>query len=68
MTEKTVSCLTERYWDTQQKKFSGTPKRGKLIAVSAEGENGETKPVGIVLFEDNSISSVPVEFITNINE
>ena len=68
MTERTVECLTDRWWDTEERKFTGTLMQGTLIAVTTAGKDGEIFPVGIVLYQDNTIESVPVEFIKNINE
>ena len=68
MTENiAVVCLVERFWDSAQKVFSGTQKNGTLISISVESDRINPEkifPVGIVLFEDNTFESVPLEFIT----
>ena len=62
-----VICLLDRYWDTAERKFAGTEKNGTLISISmqsAEDDHSKAIPVGVVLLEDNTFESVPLEFIT----
>lgn len=62
-----VKCLLDRYWDPTTKEFNGTEKNGTLISItmaSAEDDSGKAIAVGIVLLEDNTFASVPVEYIT----
>ncbi len=66
MEKISVTCLLDRYWDIQNRKFSGTEKSGTLISISmqsAEDDPSCAVPVGIVVFEDNTFESVPLEFI-----
>ena len=61
-----VTCLLDRYWDPATLEFAGTEKSGTLIDVavqSAEDETGGVVPVGIVVLDDNTFQSVPIEFI-----
>lgn len=68
MTENiAVTCLLDRYWDTAERKFCGTEKNGTLIAISMQSDEDDPSfaiPVGIVLLDDNTFESVPLEFIT----
>ena len=71
MTEIRVSCLLDRYWDPATKSFSGTEYPGTLIEIStqsADDNSGGLFPVGIVLLDNNTLHSVPIEFIEKINE
>lgn len=71
MTEIRVACLLDRYWDPAAKSFSGTEHYGRLIEISAQSgkeNSGELIPVGIVLLDDNTFQSVPMEFVRKINE
>lgn len=66
MTELRVTCLLDRSWDPVTKSFTGTEYPGSLIEIStqsAEAHPGEHIPVGIVLLDDNTFQSVPLEFI-----
>ena len=62
-----VKCLLDRYWNPATKQFAGTERDGTLIEItmaSAEDDSSKAIAVGIVLLDDNSFVSVPVEFIT----
>lgn len=62
-----VKCLMDRYWDPSDKKFNGTEKSGTLISItmaSADDDSGKAIAVGVVLLDDNTFASVPVEYIT----
>ncbi len=64
-----VKCLLDRYWDPAAKKYAGTEKNGTLIDItmaSDEEDSSRAIAVGIVLLEDNTFASVPMEFITKI--
>ena len=66
-----VKCLLDRYWNPATKEYCGTEKNGTLIEISmqsAEEDSSRAIPVGIVILEDNSLVSVPVEFITKITD
>lgn len=61
-----VTCLLDRYWDPATLEFAGTEKSGTLIDVSVqsvEDGTGGVVPVGIVVLDDNTFQSVPMEFI-----
>lgn len=62
-----VTCLLDRYWDPATMDYAGTEKSGTLIDISvqnAEEDPGKLIPVGIVVLEDNTFQSVPMNFIT----
>ena len=61
-----VSCLVNRSWDPVMKTEVGEQKDGVMIGIAQQSEQGKEIPVGIVVFEDNSFESVPMEFITKI--
>lgn len=64
-----VTCLLDRYWDPVKKIYSGTECSGTLIDVSIQSEekhSGNLFPVGIILLDDNTFQSVPMEFIKKI--
>lgn len=66
-----VKCLLDRYWSSATKEYCGTEKNGTLIDFSmqsAEEDSSRAIPVGIVILEDNSLVSVPVEFITKTTD
>ena len=66
-----VTCLVDRYWDPTTLNYDGEEKTGTLIDISTgtdEDNIGETIPVGIILLDDNTFQSVPMEFITKITE
>ena len=68
MTESVrVLCLLDRFWDPSTLEYDGTEKAGLLIDISVQSvENddpGKFAPVGIVLLDDNTFVSVPMEFI-----
>ncbi len=67
MTESVrVACLLDRYWDPAEKAYAGVEKVGTLLEIatqSAEEDAGRLIPVGIVLMDDNTFQSVPMEFL-----
>ncbi len=71
MTESVrVTCLLDRYWDPSDKSYKGTEQNGALIDIcmqSSDGDSGGLIPAGIVLLDDNTFQSVPLEFITKIS-
>lgn len=61
-----VTCLLDRYWDPATMDYAGTEKAGILVDVSVESsetDSGKIIPVGIVVLDDNTFHSVPMEFI-----
>ena len=61
-----VTCLLDRYWDPATMDYAGTEKSGTLVDISmqsAEEDSGKLIPVGIVVRDDNTFQSVPMEFI-----
>ena len=71
MTEIRVVCLLDRYWDPTEKSFKGTEHSGQMIDISVQTDDdtsGGLIPVGIVLLDDGTFQSVPMEFIKKINE
>ncbi len=60
-----VTCLVDRFWDHFEKEYEGTEKAGVLIDISAQQIDGDPdlSPVGIVMFDDGTFQSVPMEFI-----
>lgn len=71
MTEMRVTCLVDRYWDPVTKAFSGTEASGTLLEVSvqnSEEHSGELIPVGIVVLDDGTFQSVPMEHIQKITD
>lgn len=61
-----VTCLLDRYWDPATMDYAGTEKSGTLIDISmqsAEEDSGKLIPVGIVVLDDNTFQSVPMDFI-----
>lgn len=62
-----VTCLIDRYWDTEKMAYDGAREvQGSLLDFStetAEHEPGKLIPVGIVLLDDGTFLSIPVEFI-----
>jgi len=65
-----VSCLVNRNWDISTLAWDGETLNGILIdfsTQSADDDSGTLIPVGIVILEDNTFQSVPMEFITKIN-
>ena len=73
-----VSCLINRSWDYSEVEWEGALVdgashgwdgdlvSGTLIDIStqtADDGSGKIIPVGIVLLDDNTFQSVPVEFI-----
>ena len=60
-----VTCLLDRYWDPATMDYAGTEKSGTLIDISmqsAEEDSGKLIPVGIVVLDDNTFQSVPMDF------
>ena len=67
--EISVECKISRYWYPERiSDEGGEPVNGTLIDISTQtAENGKLIPVGIVLLDDdNTFHSVPMEFITAI--
>lgn len=61
-----VTCLLDRYWDPATMDYAGTEKSGTLIDISmqsAEEDSEKLIPVGIVVLDDNTFQSVPMDFI-----
>ena len=69
-TEIPVSCAISRYWIPEKIDREGDSMDGTLIDISTQtAENGKLIPVGIVLLDDeNTFHSVPMEFMTAINQ
>lgn len=71
-----VSCEVDRHWDVETREYvGGDTVFGTLMEFSTQTIKCEKTniekitPVGIVLLdEDDSFASVPVEFITQIHE
>lgn len=64
-----VVCLLDRYWDLATRAYKGTEYNGTLVDISVESsEDGPDVliPVGIVLLDNNTFQSVPMEFIKKI--
>ena len=40
--------------------------KGQLIEISAQSTDGSLQPVGVVLLEDGTFKSVPLEWITQV--
>lgn len=65
-----VTCLLDRSWNPATREYDGTDYAGTLIEISTE--NSEEEPdklisVGIVLLENNTFHSVPMEFVRKRN-
>jgi hypothetical protein len=61
-----ITCLLDRYWDSATLDYAGTEKSGVLIDISmqsAEEDPDKLIPIGIVVLDDNTFHSVPMEFI-----
>lgn len=61
-----VTCLLDRYWDPETLDYAGTEKSGTLIDISVQRDQTDSDkfvPVGIVMLEDNTFQSVPMEYI-----
>ena len=60
-----VSCLVDRYWDPTSKTYLGETIHGTFISSgqSMEGDFGKLSPTGIVLLDDGTFQSIPLEFI-----
>lgn len=66
-----VTCLIDRYWDSASKKYLGTETTGTLIDLSVQQDeynSGRLIPVGIVLLDNNTFQSIPLEFIQKTTE
>ena len=64
-----VMCLIDRYWDPAAMKFAGTDAKGDLLEItaqSAENDSGRLVPVGIVMMNDGTFQSIPIEFIRKV--
>jgi len=67
--EYQVSCLINRAWEISIQDWEGDWVNGTLIDVSTQSDEanpGKIVPVGIVLFDDGSFQSVPMDFIQKI--
>lgn len=65
-----VTCLIDRYWDTEAKKYNGTTASGTLLAVNVQSDEYEPDiliPVGIVKMADGTFQSIPLEYL-NVSE
>ena len=64
-----VSCLVNRTWNTPTKDWVGQRVEGMLINISTQSDtNNQSKliPVGIILLNDGTFESVPMEFIKKL--
>ena len=64
-----VTCLLDRYWDPSSQSYKGTEQNGDLIEIcmqSSDSDSGKLIAVGIVLLDNNTFQSVPLDFITKI--
>ncbi|MDR0287860.1 MAG: hypothetical protein LBI03_09205 [Clostridiales bacterium] len=65
-----VSCLINRVWDISVHDWTGETVSGTLIDISTQSDEefpGKLIPVGIVLLNDGSFQSVPMDFIQTNN-
>lgn len=65
-----VVCLVDRFWNHENKEYSGTKKAGTMIDITVESckdEPTKISPVGIVMLDDGTFQSVPMEFIQTEN-
>ena len=65
-----VTCLLDRSWNPATREFEGTEYNGTLIDISmgsSEEDSGKLVPIGIVLLDDDTFHSVPMEFIRKRN-
>ena len=75
-TNMRVSCEVDRYWDIQKQEYVGrNTVQGTLLEFSTQTIKCEKTdiekitPVGIVLLDDDdSLASVPVEFMKRFHE
>ena len=61
-----VKCILDRYWNPSEHHREGEIEEGVLVGFStqtADDGSGKVIPVGIVMMEDDSFQSVPMEFI-----
>lgn len=61
-----VTCLIDRYWDPETMSYDGTESAGTLIEISvqsAEADSGKISTVGVVMLDDGTFQSIPIEFI-----
>ena len=67
-----VRCLINPKWDIGSKNYTGDTadyKEGTLIGLSSEIYDGSMTAVGVVVMDtDNSLQTVPVQFIEKITE
>lgn len=64
-----VKCLVNRFWDPAIMDWDGDLFSGILIdfsTQSSEDFSGKIIPVGIVLLENDTFQSVPMEYIYKI--
>ena len=60
-----VTCLLDRYWDPETLDYAGTEK-SDISVQSDQTDSDKFVPVGIVMLEDNTFQSVPMEYIKKI--
>lgn len=58
-----VTCTLQRVWDVATKTYVGQEKNGELIEFGSQSDGKQQVCVGIVLFEDGTFESVPLQFI-----
>jgi len=63
-----VKCTINRFWDTTDLKWRGETVYGTLITVSTLAADDILVPVGIILLDNNTFESVPMEFIEKYND
>ena len=64
-----VRCMIDRFWGPEIRQYDGMWVEGTLIDIttqSTDDNSGKLIPVGIVLLDDNTFQSVPMEFVTRI--
>ena len=62
-----VSCLIDRFWVPATKEYDGTEAFGTLINISTQYDEDNPEqliPVGVVVLDDGSMQSVPIEFVS----
>lgn len=64
-----VKCLINRSWDMSNWDWIGDEVVGTLIDVSTQTMPDATiAPVGIIMLEDGSFESIPMDFIQKLEE
>lgn len=64
-----VTCLLNKYWDPATDSWKGDLHSGTLIDITmqtADDLSGKLIPVGIILLEDGTFQSVPMELLTKV--